>query len=94
MIGAIIGDLAASTYLKDKEEFYARLVSRDATVSEFSIAALLAVRTAEAGILPTLEDFHRISNLPCVEIAPEFFGEQEQPHDPHSMGDWMIQRCI
>lgn len=94
MTGAIIGDLAASTYLNDKEEFYARLVGRDATVSEYSIAALLAVRTAEAGILPTLADFRRASNLPCVEIAPEFLGEQELPHDPHSMGDWIIQRCI
>ena len=64
MTGAIIGDLAASTYLNDKEEFYARLVGRDATVSEYSIAALLAVRTAEAGILPTLADFRRASNLP------------------------------
>lgn len=41
MIGGIIGDLAASTYLSDKEDFYARLVGRDATVSEYSIAAFL-----------------------------------------------------
>lgn len=94
MIGGIIGDLAASTYLRDKDEFYIRLVGRNAMVSELSIAALLAVRTAEAAILPTLDDFRRVSNLSCLEIAPEYLCAQAEAYSPHSLGVWMMQRCI
>ena len=43
MLGAIIGDLAASTYLRDKDEFYAHLIGKDAIVSELSVAVLWTI---------------------------------------------------
>ena len=43
MLGAIIGDLAASTYLRDKNEFYAHLIGKDAIVSELSVAVLWTI---------------------------------------------------
>lgn len=44
MLGAIIGDLAASTYLRDKNEFYSNLIGKDATVSELSVAVLWTIK--------------------------------------------------
>lgn len=44
MLGAIIGDLAASTYLRDKNEFYALLIGKDAAVSELSVAVLWTIK--------------------------------------------------
>lgn len=46
MLGAIIGDLAASTYMRDKNEFYTRLIGETATVSELSVAVLWAAKAA------------------------------------------------
>lgn len=46
MLGAIIGDLAASTYMRDKNEFYARLVGERATASELSVSVLWAAKAA------------------------------------------------
>lgn len=44
MLGAIIGDLAASTYLRDKDEFHAHLIGKDATVSELIVAVLWTIK--------------------------------------------------
>lgn len=47
MLGAIIGDLAASTYLQDKAEFYTQLIGDSATISELSVAVLWAVQAVK-----------------------------------------------
>lgn len=44
MIGGIIGDLAASTYLRDKNTFYRQLFDDSATLSEFGIAILASAK--------------------------------------------------
>lgn len=42
MIGGIIGDLAASTYLRDKEVFYKQLFDDKATLSEYGLSIIAA----------------------------------------------------
>lgn len=44
MIGGIIGDLAASTYLRNKNKFYRQLFDDSATLSEFGIAILASAK--------------------------------------------------
>lgn len=43
MIGGIIGDLAASTYLLDSDTFYRQLIGDRATLSEYGLAVYAAV---------------------------------------------------
>lgn len=47
MLGAIIGDLAASTYELDKEAFYRELISERATLSEYSLVVFAANETLD-----------------------------------------------
>lgn len=42
MLGGIIGDLAASTYLRDKDTFYSRLIDDESTLSEFGLTIFAA----------------------------------------------------
>ena len=40
MLGGIIGDLAADTYLRDKKTFYRQLFDEHATLSEYGLSVL------------------------------------------------------
>lgn len=42
MIAGIIGDLAASTWLRDKSVFYHKLFDEEATISEYGLSAIAA----------------------------------------------------
>lgn len=64
MIGGIIGDLAASTYLRDKNTFYCQLFDISATLSEFGIAILASAKylydNPRSGQAGNQEEFTRI----------------------------------
>lgn len=44
MIGGIIGDLAVSTYLRDKDTFYRQLIDDRATLSEYGLSLLASAK--------------------------------------------------
>lgn len=42
-----MGDLAASTFLREKKEFYARFIGDKSTISELSVAVPWATQTVK-----------------------------------------------
>ena len=48
MFGAIIGDLAANTYLRRKETFYSQLIDDDARLSELNLSVIWASKFANS----------------------------------------------
>lgn len=61
MFGAIIGDLVVWTYLRDKEEFFSRLIGNHAKVSELTITILwVAKKTSNR---KQLEDNHLLNQF-------------------------------
>lgn len=71
MIGGIIGDLAASTYLRDKELFYKQLIDEKSTLSEYG----LTVFAANKILYDNDKAGKTISHLDAKAIFDNYFAE-------------------
>lgn len=71
MIGGIIGDLAASTFLRDKELFYKQLIDEKSTLSEYG----LTIFAANKILYENDKAGQTISHLDAKAIFDNYFAE-------------------
>lgn len=65
MLGGIIGDLAASTYLRDPQVFYKQLFDDKATLSEYGMSILATVDYIQSSF--------KDSGVSCVDMIKSYF---------------------
>ena len=68
MIAGIIGDLAASTWLRDKSVFYHKLFDEEATISEYGLSTIAA-----AAVLDNAESTGTIATTMALANARAAF---------------------
>ena len=81
MIGGIIGDLAASTYIRDKELFYKQLIDEKSTLSEYGLTVFIANKI----LYDNDKAGQSISHLDAKAIFDNYFAKHSAytGHTPH-----------
>ena len=84
MLGGIIGDLAASTYLREPQVFYKQLFDEEATLSEYGLSILATASLLRASHIAST-DTER-----CKGFFLNYFGSDDTAQISEYAAIWKL----